>query len=141
MKESFVYPGEYIPSPQVERLQQKVRLSHVGFAAKPLMNLIETSTDIKIEVAMPGIKREDIFLYTQYNILSILVVGKSAKDEEQKDEQVHEFDTQCLERHIVLPENADTAFMCAEYKQGILYISVPKNNNEAGLEGRQVIVY
>jgi HSP20 family protein len=142
MKESPIYPGEYIPSPEVENLQQKLKLSHLGFTAKPLINIEETSSDIKIEVAIPGIKREDIFMYIQYNILSIMVLGKKVKDESCKGDQIHEFDTQSLERHILLPDHADTEFMSAEYRQGILYIYIPKcAEEEAGLEGRQVIVY
>jgi HSP20 family protein len=142
MKESPIYPGEYIPSPEVENLQQKLKLSHLGFTAKPLINLEETSSDIKIEVAIPGIKREDIFMYTQYNVLSIMIVGKKAGDETRKSEQIHEFDTECMERHILLPDHADTEFMSAEFRQGILYINIPKcAEEEAGLEGRQVIVY
>jgi HSP20 family protein len=141
MKESTIYPGEYIPSPEVDKLRQESNLSHAGFIAKPLINVNETADAIKVEVALAGIKREDIFIYTQYNIISILVLANKPDQRNIKQEQIHEFDTQSLERHILLPEHADTEFMYAELKQGILFMYVPKSGGESGIMGRQIVVY
>lgn len=141
MKESLVYPGEYIPSPEVEGIQRQLKMSHLGFSAKPLVNLRETNDEIRIEVAIPGIKREDVFIYTQFNILSIIVFGKGALVNAPASGQIHEFDTQRMERHIVLPGSADTDFMYGEYKNGILRFYIPKGKENDGLTGREVIVY
>jgi HSP20 family protein len=141
MKSSYIYPGEYVPSPDLKGLEQELKLSHLGFKAKPLINLVDTPREIKIEVALPGVKREDIFIYTRYNILSIMALRPNDKRPEPECGQIHEFDTNYFERHIVLPENADTDFISAEYKQGVLYVIILKNNGQVSLEGKHVVVY
>lgn len=141
MKESIVYPGEYIPMPEVEKLLHGIISTHKGYTSKPLVNINEMIDSIKIDVAMPGIAREDLFVYAQCNTITILVLGKGRKKRENW-EDVHEFDTECLERHIFLPDQADTDFMSAEFKQGILHLHMPKSREEEpSFTGRQVIVY
>ncbi len=140
MKDSLIYPGEHIPSPEVEGLQQKARDCGLNFKARPPINLRETDLDISIEVSLPGVKREDIYLYTRYHILYIIILGKKRSCLDDK-EQIHEFDTGYLERRIILPEVADPDFMYAEYKGGILRLHIPKGKQEVVQLGLETIVY
>lgn len=126
-KECLVYPGEYIPLPGIEVLVGQLCKTGEESAVKPLINMDELKDCFKIEVALPGIRREDIFIHMDDNILSIIVLHKNSEVLKEKL-QIHEFDTDFLERHLVLPNNADAEFVCAEYRLGMLNIYIPKND-------------
>ena len=61
-KECLVYPGEYIPMPEVEALLEELKIPGKDSAAKPLMNMDEFKDCFKIEVIVPGV-RGKIFLF------------------------------------------------------------------------------
>lgn len=139
-KECLVYPGEYIPLPEVESLWKEILTTGKEPAAKPLVNVDEYSNSIKVEFMLGGIKREDIIIDIRENILSILVLHK-CKKETKKALQPHEFETECMERHIMLPATADTEFLAAEYREGILSIYIPKTHKQVTASQNQIVVY
>lgn len=140
-KECEVYPGEYTLLPETEALMKEVEIAGTGPGVQPLVNMEETSDCFKIEMIIPAAKREDIFIYTHDNILSIVILHKHC-EELRRRLQIHEFDSACLERHILLPLNADTEFICAEYRQGILSMHIPKSQQpfQSGAT-RPIVIY
>jgi HSP20 family protein len=141
MKESIIYPGEYIPATKTESLHHELRSSLAWRHEKAPVNMTENGDTITIEVALPGANRDEISVCTEYNILMIWVLGNIARKETGEQQQLHEFDIGCLERHIVLPEQADTDFMSAEFKQGVLCLHIPKGRQSIAATSRQVVVY
>jgi HSP20 family protein len=139
-KECNVYPGQYIPSPEVKVFIDKLKISGKNVTAQPLLNFDEYKDHFKIEVLIPGTKREDIFIDVQDNILSIIVLNKDCA-ELKKKLQIHEYDTKCLERHILLPENADAEFISAEYRMGVLNLYIPKTPGPQKTITNQIVVY
>ncbi len=139
-RECLVYPGEYIPLPGIEALLNELKLSGKESAIKLSVNMDENKGCYKIEIVLPGIKREDIFIDVVENILSVIVLYKNS-DELKRKLQIHEFDTDFLERHLLLPDDADTEFVCAEYKQGILCLHIPKSKAHLQTISNQIVVY
>jgi len=139
-KEYPVYPGEYIPLPEVEILLEELKKPGKDYVAKPLVNMNECKDCFKIKVVVPGARREDIFIYVHDNILSIVVLNKDCEVLKEKL-QIHEFDAECLERHILLPDNADSEFVSAEYRQGILNLHIPKTHESSKTNTKQIVVY
>jgi HSP20 family protein len=140
-KECTVYPGGYSPLPEKEALFEKLNLHHKDSAVKPLLNLDEFNDYYKVEIMVPGAKREDIFIYIHDNFLSIAVLHKMCGKLKKDKLQIHEYDTKCLERHILLPENTDTEFISAEYRQGILQLHLPKTKEPSKTANKQIVVY
>lgn len=140
-KEYTVYPGEYNPPREVKSLVEEIQNKGRHFAAQPLVNMDEFKECFRIEVVVPGVKREDIFVFLHDNILSIVVPDKRSEEFNVKKMQIHEFDTKSVERHILLPDNADTEFISAEYRQGILSLYIPKSNEPSSADTKQIIVY
>lgn len=140
-KEYTVYPGEYNPPREVKSLVEELQTRGRRFAPQPLVNMDEFKECFRIEVVVPGVKREDIFVFLHDNILSIVVPDKHREEFRIKKMQIHEFDTKSFERHILLPDNADTEFISAEYKQGILSLYIPKSNKPSSPDTKQIIVY
>ena len=139
-KECLVYPGEYIPLPEVEALLEELKLPRKDSVANALVNMDEFKDCFRIEVILPGAQREDIFITVQEYILSIVVLHKNC-EELKKKYKIHEFENKCIERHILLPDNADPEFIVAEYRQGVLHLHIPKTNEPSKTNINQIAVY
>ena len=124
MNEFTVYPGEYIPPPEVNALLQASNLSQSS-VAEPLVNIDEFEQYYKIEVVIFGVTRDAILITADDNMLSVTGIIKYSDDKNRR--QLHEFDHCCFNRHIPLPKNTDPECIIAEYRSGILSIYVPKS--------------
>lgn len=139
--ECLVYPGEYVPLQEAELILQTSKQPGMEMAMKPLVNMNELADCFIIEVAIPGAKREDILVQARDTILSIIVLNKCSNECTGKNLRMHEFDTEVTERHLLLPDNADTAFVRAEYREGILRLHIPKTQDPAIINSNRIIVY
>lgn len=138
-KEYTVYPGEYIPLPEVNALLSTMQSTNKISAARPSVNVDEYKDYYKIEVMVYGVKREDILINVNENILSILALQKESEDD--KKNQLHEFSHDCFDRHILLPDNTDSQLIIAEYQSGILTIYVPKSTDPVMNVHTRIVVY
>ena len=107
-----------IPSPKIE---EKLTVF------TPPVNMYDDGDKIVIELALPGVKKEDIDVSLQDGILIIsgVRIGKSDKPYYQQEWQYGHF-----EREITLPIAIKGDNISAEYKDGILTISIPKKDND-----------
>lgn len=94
----------------------------------PAVNIKESDSEFEIDVAAPGLKKEDFKLNLENNILTISS-EKEIKNEE-KDEKGNyarrEFSYQSFSRSFTLPEMVEADKIKAKYNDGILSIHVPK---------------
>ena len=141
MKESLIYPGEYTPLYSIERLFKDLKLHKKDKSVQPMVNLDEYPKYYKMEIAMPGINREQIIIYINQNILSVAVMTHEDTVSKNKKTKMHEFDREHFKRHISLPANADTIFISAKLRTGILRLDIPKTNKKSLFNNQQVIVY
>lgn len=126
-----IYPGEYVPLESEENLRKKFKCLPEGDIILPPVNVKELVDLYKVEVSIPGIKKENILIIVEGNILSISVLNKEGCLNKGESFQLHEFDYDSFERHIVLPCNTDSEFTKAEYKAGILRFYIPKSKLSA----------
>ena len=96
----------------------------------PSVNIKEEDTQYIIELAVPGMKKEDFDIDIDNNIISI----STNKEEENKvvkeNYTKREFCYSEFRRAFTLPEGADVEKISAEYKDGILTISIAKKEEE-----------
>ena len=138
-REYLVYPCESTLMPEIEALLEEANIQPDD-AAKPLVNMDEFNNCFKIEMVVPGVNREDILIHAQDNVLYVTVLHK--EDNKLKEElKIHEFETECLQRHISLPGNTDPEFASAEYRQGILSLYIPKTLKPSKSVNNHIIVY
>jgi HSP20 family protein len=140
IKECLIYPGSYTPLPEVEKLMQKHRMPDKDLPVRPLINMDEFKDHLNIEVLLPGVKREELLIYAHDNILSLVVFHKDRK-EANKELQIHEFEPTCLQRHILLPDNADVEFISANYSEGVLKLHIPKTKEPFTKRNTRIVVY
>ena len=137
----LIYPGTYVPVLKEEEVQSGLTRPHEGETVLPPVNVTELSDSFKVEVAIPGVKREDFLIRSDGNVLSVCVLHKEYRLHEGERFQLHEFNYECFDRHIILPDNADLEFISAEYKSGILCLYVPKEKHPAANLHSRIVVY
>jgi len=92
----------------------------------PAVNILETATDYKIELAAPGLTKEDFQINLKKDNLSVWAERKAVEGAEVKDYNRKEFDFNSFARSFVLPDTIDAEKISAEYVNGILYITIGK---------------
>ena len=137
----LIYPGSYVPLLKEEEVQSALKRPHEGETVLPPVNVTELADSFKVEVAIPGVKREDFLIHSDGNVLSVCVLHKECGLHEGERFQLHEFNYECFDRHIILPDNADSEFISAEYKSGILRLYVPKAKHPAKNLHTRIVVY
>lgn len=110
-------------------------LSKIGFNT-PAVNIKETTNDFIIELAVPGLDKEDFNMELDHDVLTISSEIKSEKEENKYTRK--EFSYQIFKRSFTLPESVDGASISASYKNGILLVTLPKKE-EAKVQPKRLI--
>jgi len=95
----------------------------------PSANIKETEENFQIELGIPGIKKEDIKIDLEDDVLTISSEQKEEKTEEKDNYTRREFNYSSFSRSFQLPEIVDTEKISASYKDGILNIVIPKKDS------------
>ena len=103
----------------------------------PGVNISETPEEYHIELAAPGLKKEDFKVNLEHNMLTISAEHRSESTENDKKYNKREFSYNSFVRSFALPETADDARIEATYVDGILKINVAKKE-EAKSVSRQI---
>lgn len=105
----------------------------------PAVNIAETENHFHIELAVPGLKKEDFKISLDKNVLSISAEKKTENTTEGKKYSKKEYAYNSFVRSFTLPESADQAKIEAEYVDGILSLNVAKKE-EAKFQSREIAV-
>lgn len=92
----------------------------------PSVNVKETKQAYKLEVAAPGMKKDDFKVAVKEGNLFISAETKAEKEEKEENYTRKEFNYQAFSRSFWLPENVNADNIKAVYADGILKIEVPK---------------
>tara|TARA_B110000285_G_scaffold197092_1_gene228494 strand:+ start:21 stop:437 length:417 start_codon:yes stop_codon:yes gene_type:complete len=90
----------------------------------PAVNVKEDEKSFIIELAIPGMKKEDLSIELDSNKLSISTDKKSSKLEDKYTRR--EFVYGEFQRTFNLPKNVDEKNIGGDYKDGILTVTIPK---------------
>ena len=104
-------------------------------ATAPAINVIENEKDYKVELAAPGMTKEDFNIQLgNEGELTITMEKKSDTKEEPKEEPKNEnkkylrreFSYTKFQQSFVLPDDVDKAKISASVNDGVLTIDLPK---------------
>lgn len=92
----------------------------------PLIDIEETDNEVTVRAEIPGVKKEDIKISVVSNTLSIS--GERKYESEEKGKTFHRIERSYgkFNRMISLPAEVDHNKAKAQYKEGMLTISLPK---------------
>jgi HSP20 family protein len=140
--DSFTYPGAYVPLCKESEVQRVLSLSQECKRLPLPVNIAETPVAYKIEVAIPGVERENILLLANGNIISVIVINNTCSFHEEENSQQHEFDYDCFSHNIEVAANADLEFANAVCHSGMLRIYIPKSTTDSMNKGTvNIIIY
>ena len=105
----------------------------------PAVNISENENEFQIELAAPGLKKEDFKISLDKNVLSVSADKKVENAEEGKKFSKREYSYNAFTRSFTLPEVADYTKIEAAYTDGILTLAVAKKE-EAKLQPREIAV-
>jgi HSP20 family protein len=96
-----------------------------GFWA-PVIDIEEDNENILVKAEIPGMKKDDIKVSVQGNMLNI--TGERKQESEAKNKTFHRVERTYgkFSRMITLPTDVDSDKVKASYKDGILNITLPK---------------
>lgn len=105
----------------------------------PAVNISESDQHYHIELAAPGLKKEDFRINLDKDVISISADIKREGEAETKKYNRKEFNYSSFVRSFTLPETADLTKIEAEYVGGILKVNVAKRE-EAKMVSREISV-
>ena len=96
----------------------------------PAVNVVENEGSYEIEIAAPGMKKQDFNVTIENGILT--VSGMTTKEEEEKTKNYtrKEFSTRSFTKSFTLPENVNEDGMKAKYDDGVLMLTITKRQKE-----------
>jgi HSP20 family protein len=100
--------------------------SRSGFSAVPAIDLYQTEDEVVIKASLPGLKAQDVQISVTNGVLSL--AGEYKQDETKKESTYHirEHRQGSFERSLTLPVEVETDKAKADFKDGILTITLPK---------------
>lgn len=112
-------------------------------ATAPAINVIENEKDYKVEVAAPGMTKEDFNIHLgEDNELVITMEKKNETKEEDKENKKYlrrEFSYSKFQQAFVLPEDVEKDKISANVTDGVLTIELPKRTPEEKAKINRVI--
>ncbi|WP_452221915.1 Hsp20/alpha crystallin family protein [Lacinutrix salivirga] len=92
----------------------------------PKVNIKENAEAFLVELAAPGLKKNDFNLDLDNQVLSISTEVKKEDEHQEEGYTRKEFEFSSFKRTFTLPESVDEDKIEAKYKDGILNILLPK---------------
>lgn len=103
-------------------------------ATAPAINVIESEKDYKVEVAAPGMTKDDFNIHlSEDNELVITMEKKNENQEEDKENKKYlrrEFSYTKFQQALILPEDVEKDNISASVSEGVLTINLPKRQPE-----------
>lgn len=104
---------------------------------RPAANILESANDFRLQLAVPGLEKEDFVINIEKDVLTISA-EKNYEVEEGVEFKRQEFGNIQFERRYQLPEMIDTEGIQAKYENGILNVTLPKREEAKEKPARKV---
>ena len=135
--------ARWSPFREMERMQREMdRLFNGGLAPlrrgeeamtlsewAPCVDITEDDKEFVVKAELPEVKKEDVKVKVEDDVLTIRGERKAEKEEKGKKYHRIERSYGSFERSFTLPETADASKVSSEFKDGVLTVHLPKNPN------------
>ena len=107
-------------------------------SSTPAVNIREDDKNFVLELAVPGIEKNDLKIDINEDVLTISSESKNETEENKDGYKRKEFSYSSFCRSFYIPENVNRDKIEANYKEGILSVGLPKQEEEKNKITRQV---
>ena len=102
----------------------------------PSVNSIENNDSFEIDLAVPGMKKEDFSIVLNDKVL--VISSESSNNIENDKMRLNEFNFSSFQRSFRVPDSVDQDKIKANYKNGILKIKLPKRKESISKPNRVI---
>ena len=92
----------------------------------PPANVVEKTGEFDIELAVPGMSKDDFHVTCENGVLNISAEKEEKSEEKEKNFTRREYNYTSFSRSFSLPESVKTDQVKARYENGVLKLTVPK---------------
>jgi HSP20 family protein len=96
----------------------------------PKVDVFEEDNAFEVHLSVPGMNKEDFKIDVSENHLTISGERKTSKEKKENNYRSIETNYGLFSRTFVLPDNIDVNKIEAEYKNGILELTLPKDERK-----------
>jgi|TARA_B100000767_G_scaffold51980_1_gene47470 HSP20 family protein len=93
----------------------------------PSVNSIENDNSFEIDLAVPGMKKDDFTI--QLNDKVLVISSENTNSVENNSMSLNEFNYSSFQRSFIVPETVELDKIKANYKNGILKVKLPKKKD------------
>ena len=106
---------------------KNLRKSNGDFDFSPAMNVKEKEKEFQVELAAPGLKKDDFKITLDNGILTVSAEREDKKEEEKEGYMSREFSYNSFTRSVSIPETVDKdKDVSARYEDGVLKLKLQK---------------
>lgn len=107
----------------------------------PAVNIKETENEFEVDMAAPGMNKEDFKIELNNNVLTISSEKQTENEtKEGKNVTRREFSYQSFSRSFTLPAIVETDQITAKYENGVLRVNIPKKDEAKPKPMKQIAV-
>lgn len=115
-------------------------------ATAPAINVIESDKDYKVELAAPGMTKEDFDIHIDDDSNLVISMEKKTENTEKdnKDKKNarylrREFSYSKFQQTLYLPDDVEKEKICAKVTDGVLSIEIPKREEKEKMQVKRQI--
>ena len=102
----------------------------------PSVNSLENNDSFEIDLAVPGMKKEDFTI--ELNDKVLVISSETSNTIENDKMRLNEFNFSSFQRSFRIPDSVDHDKIKANYKNGILKIKLPKRKESISKPNRVI---
>ncbi|HSB91793.1 MAG TPA: Hsp20/alpha crystallin family protein [Flavitalea sp.] len=140
IRHSSIYPGEYEAPPWTGAAMIAECNRNQLHCLTSQANVIEAGDHYKVEIIAPGFNREDFTIHSAFRKLSISAV-RNENSGRLENHGRFSGPSLYLQNEVILPEDMDTNYVRAEYRNGVLTISFFRTERPETSGNNQIVVY
>ncbi len=112
-------------------------------ATAPAINVFETEKEYRVELAAPGMTKDDfnVHIDEDNNLVITMEKKNESKDEDKKEGRYlrREFSYSKFQQTMILPDDVDKEQIAAHVENGVLNIELPKFTEQEKAKSKKVI--
>ena len=111
-----------------------------GRVSVPEVNISENGDNFVIEVAAPGLNKDDFKINIDHNVLTVSSEKEAQNEDKKSGFMRREFNYSSFKRSFSLPDTINSENISATYNNGILSVQIPKREEAKVKPAREIAI-